>query len=88
MKVLIAEDSKVMRCMLAAYLRQWNFDVTETEDGEEAWQRFQSEPCSIVLSDWMMPKLDGLELIRRIRRLPRPEYCYLILLTAKTEKED
>ncbi len=88
MKVLIAEDSKVMRCMLAAYLRQWNFDVTETEDGEEAWQRFQREPFSIVISDWMMPKLDGLELIRRIRRVRRPEYCYLILLTAKTEKED
>ncbi len=88
MKILVAEDSKVMRRLLVGYLRQWDYDVVECVDGEEAWQRFQSDSFSIVLSDWMMPKVDGLELTRRIRGSQRPGYCYLILLTAKTEKED
>ncbi|WP_146391636.1 sensor histidine kinase [Allorhodopirellula solitaria] len=88
MRVLVAEDSKVMRRLLVGYLRQWDYDVVECVDGEEAWQRFQSETFSIVLSDWMMPHVDGLELTRRIRASQRPGYCYVILLTAKTEKED
>ncbi|TWU16335.1 sensor histidine kinase [Allorhodopirellula heiligendammensis] len=88
MKVLVAEDSMVMRRLLVGYLRQWDYEVVECVDGEEAWQLFQSDSFSIVLSDWMMPNVDGLELTRRIRGSQRPGYCYLILLTAKTEKED
>ncbi len=88
MKVLVAEDSKVMRRLLVGYLSQWDYDVVECADGEEAWQQFQADSFSIVLSDWMMPNLDGLELTRRIRASQRPGYCYLILLTAKTDKED
>ena len=88
MKVLVAEDSMVMRRLLVGYLRQWDYEVVECVDGEEAWQLFQADSFSIVLSDWMMPNVDGLELTRRIRGSQRPGYCYLILLTAKTEKED
>ncbi len=88
MKVLVAEDSSVMRCLLTAYLHDWNYEVVEAEDGEQAWDLFQNERFSLVLTDWIMPEVDGLELIRRIRAYERPGYCYLILLTSKSEKED
>lgn len=88
MKVLLAEDSLVMRKLLMAQLQSWNYEVVEAGDGREAWQRFQQESIPLVLTDWVMPEIDGLELIRRIRNSGRAEYCYLILLTAKTETED
>ena len=88
MNVLVADDSLIMRRLLTAYLRPWGYEVLEAKDGEEAWSLFQSESVSLVLTDWIMPNVDGLELIRRIRASPRPGYCYLILLTAKSEKED
>src|SRR5205085_105213 len=53
-----------------------------------AWQRFQDEEFPIVITDWMMPGVDGLELIRRIRAHPRPGYVYAILLTALSQKAD
>ncbi len=87
MRVLLAEDSLVMRKLLVAQLRSWDYDVIEAGDGQEAWRRFQQESIPLVLTDWMMPEVDGLELIRRIRD-SGAEYCYLILLTAKTETED
>jgi two-component system, NtrC family, sensor kinase len=88
MKVLLAEDSMVMRELLITQLRAWDYDVVEAEDGEQAWQLFQQDSIPLVLTDWVMPQVDGLELIRRIRESGRAEYCYLILLTAKTETED
>jgi two-component system, NtrC family, sensor kinase len=88
MKVLVAEDSMVMRQLLVAQLNQWNYEVIEAGDGAEAWRLFQEHSISLVLTDWMMPQVDGLELIRRIRSSGRSGYCYLILLTAKEEKED
>ncbi len=88
MKVLLAEDSLVMRKLLTAQLQSWNYDVIEAADGQQAWERFQQESIPLVLTDWVMPEVDGLQLIRRIRESGRVEYCYLILLTAKTETED
>ena len=88
MKILIAEDERVSRRLLESRLKKWGYEVTAAEDGEEAWELFQKESFSMVISDWMMPKMDGLELLRRIRSSERPGYVYTILLTARTEKED
>ncbi|MCA9064503.1 MAG: hybrid sensor histidine kinase/response regulator [Planctomycetaceae bacterium] len=88
MKVLVAEDSLTMRVRLAAQLRKWNYDVVEAVDGAQAWELFQQSPFSLVLTDWVMPNADGLELIRRIRDAGRSEYVYIVLLTAKSDKED
>lgn len=88
MRVLVAEDSPTTRCLLVSHLRDWNYTVVEANDGEEAWQHFQEQPFSLVLTDWIMPNVDGLELIRRIRKSKSSGYSYLILLTAKTDKED
>ena len=88
MKVLVAEDSLLMRRVLAASLRQWDYEVVEAEDGTQAWELFQQHDFPLVLSDWMMPGMDGLELTRRIRCRDLPAYVYIILLTAKSEKAD
>jgi signal transduction histidine kinase len=86
--VLIAEDDPVSRRLLQEYLRRWGHEVTEAADGEEAWRLFESGSFPMVISDWMMPFLDGPELVRRIRGCPRPGYVYVILLTARARKED
>ncbi|MDB5386371.1 MAG: histidine kinase,Response regulator receiver domain proteinhistidine kinase [Planctomycetaceae bacterium] len=88
MKVLIADDDSVSRRLLQNYLQKWGYEVTVAMNGAEAWQLFEQEEFPIVLSDWMMPEVDGLELIQRIRACPRPNYVYTILLTARSQKED
>ena len=88
MKVLIVEDSQVMRRLLRSSLQKWQYEVTEAEDGAQAWELFRHEHFPLVLTDWLMPEMDGLELTRRIRECELPSYVYIILLTAKSEKED
>ena len=88
MKVLLAEDSPVMRRLLSSYLQSWGFDVDEASDGQQAWERYQSTEYSLVLTDWMMPEMDGMELIRRIREVSENRFVYVVLLTQKTEQED
>ena len=88
MKVLLEEDGLTMRRLLTAQLQSWNYDVTIAEDGAAAWREFQKCHFPLVLTDWMMPEVDGLELIRRIRASERSEYVYIVLLTARSERED
>ena len=83
MKLLIVDDSMVTRRLLQSCLQKWQYEVEEAEDGAQAWQRFQQGDFPLVLTDWLMPEMDGLELIRRIREADRPGYVYIILLTAK-----
>jgi len=87
-KILIAEDEVVSRHLLQAYLQQWGHQVTAAVDGMEAWRLFQEEDFPLVLSDWVMPQMDGLELIRHIRACPNGAFTYIILLTARTQKQD
>lgn len=88
MKVLIAEDEAISRRLLQAYLEWLGYEVAAAENGAEAWRLFQAGEFHIVISDWLMPEMDGLDLIRRIRACQRPGYVYTILLTAKFRKED
>jgi DNA-binding response OmpR family regulator len=88
MRVLLAEDEAVSRRLLQSYLEKWGHEVVATESGAEAWKLFQDEDYQMVMTDWMMPEMDGLELIRRIRAARRPLYVYAILLTARSHKED
>ena len=89
MKILIAEDDPVSRRLLEAFLSKWGYDVVVTCDGREAWEVLnEADAPSLVVSDWMMPKVDGLELCRKIREMQRSSYTYFIILTAKERKED
>ena len=88
MKVLVAEDDPVSRHHLERMLERWGHEVVGVASGEEAWERFQSERFPLVISDWVMPGMDGLELLARIREREEVPYTYVILLTVKREKTD
>jgi sigma-B regulation protein RsbU (phosphoserine phosphatase) len=83
MKVLAVEDDEVGRAVLRQALRTLGYAVIEAVDGEAAWTKLTGEPFRIVVSDWMMPNLDGLELCRRIRARTGQDYTYFILVTAR-----
>jgi len=89
MRVLIAEDDPMSRRLLAAILAKWGYDVVPCADGAEAWTALQFDDAPrIALLDWMMPGLDGPQVCREVRRLARDAYTYIVLLTAKSGKED
>jgi diguanylate cyclase (GGDEF)-like protein len=82
MKVLIAEDSAVARVALETTLSSLGYDCVVAEDGEAAWELFLACRPDVVISDWLMPGIDGDELCRRVREHPGPSYTYFIMLTS------
>ena len=87
MKILIAEDDHVSRKILKKILSDDGDEVTAVEDGLQALLSIEKETPDMLITDWMMPDLDGLTLSRRVRALDLPGYVYIILLTALAEKE-
>jgi two-component system cell cycle response regulator len=85
MKILIADDSAVPRLILEKALASLGHESVSANDGSEAWARFQEFQPDVVLSDWLMPGMDGVELCRRIRSVDTDGYTYFVLLTAMTE---
>ncbi len=82
MKILIAEDDAVSRFVLATKLQSLNHEVMTADDGRQGWEKYLAEVPDVVITDWMMPQIDGLELTRMIRADARPVYAYVIILTA------
>jgi two-component system, cell cycle response regulator len=86
---LIVEDDPISRRVLESCLRDWNYRVTALDNGLDAWGLLQQPDApQMVILDWMMPGLDGIELCRRIRNDKTGPYKYVLLLTAKGSKED
>ena len=89
MKILIAEDNMTTRRILETILVKWNYDVISACDGNEAWEKLQEkDPPKLIILDWMMPGMNGIEICRRLRRPDAVEPMYIILLTARDEKND
>lgn len=88
MKALIVEDEPEFRLLLSVLLRQCNIEVIEAMDGQTAWDMLQESPIPLVLTDWVMPQMQGPELIQKIRKANFPYYTYIILLTARTAQRD
>ncbi len=86
LRVLVVDDSAAQRRMLGLLLRKWNFDVTEAEDGAAALLLCETQPFDMIISDWMMPNMSGLELCKEIRARFTDSYIYFILLTSRSEK--
>lgn len=82
MKILIAEDDTTSRLLFAATLKKLGHAVTAVENGHKAWEAWRGEAHPLLISDWMMPDMDGLQLCRMIRAEPGLQYTYIILLTA------
>jgi len=88
-RILLADDDRITRVRLTAYLREWGHEVLAAADGLEAWEVFQRESPRLVVSDWQMPGMNGVELVRRIRDgAMLGGYVYVILLTSRSEKSD
>jgi diguanylate cyclase (GGDEF)-like protein len=89
MEILIADDDPVSRRLLEASLKKWDYQVVSACDGAQAWELLQeaSAPRLAVL-DWMMPGLSGPEVCRNVRMQAREPYTYILLLTARNQKED
>jgi sigma-B regulation protein RsbU (phosphoserine phosphatase) len=88
MRILIAEDEPISCTILRQTLENWGYDVVAAANGIEALEAFQRIHFSFVITDWMMPEMDGLELVRRIRDQQPYDYVYIIMLTARSEKQD
>jgi phosphoserine phosphatase RsbU/P len=87
MRILIAEDDFTSRKMLAGVLKKEGHEVTATVNGAEAWQAMQQPHAPrLVILDWMMPEMDGLEVVRRVRTLETDQPPYIIILTTRGEK--
>jgi len=88
-KVLVAEDDAVSRRMLEAFLTKWGYQVVTAANGSDALRILEAEDApSLALLDWMMPGLEGPQVCQRVRQhLDRP-YVYILLLTARSQKDD
>lgn len=87
MRILLAEDDRVSALIVRRVLEGLGHHIDSCDSGREAWAMIQSGSYDIVISDWMMPDIDGLELCRLMREQPGRTYTYYILLTAKSERK-
>ena len=88
MKILTVEDNAVARAVLRQALQRLGHEVIEAVDGEAGWAAFQRhDEVRVIVSDWTMPRGDGLDLCRRIRARAGEDYVYFILLTARDASE-
>lgn len=81
MKILVVEDEPVARTLLIHSLKGLGHEVLSSTDGKEAWEFIQKNDIRVVVSDWMMPEMDGIQLCQSIRKI-KTEYVYFILLTS------
>lgn len=87
--ILIAEDDAMFRRILQSWLESWGYSVIVAEDGAQAWTILQQDQApQLLILDWVMPEIDGIELCRRIREQQKLPYQYILLATGKDAKED
>src|SRR5438067_13274774 len=87
--ILIADDAPVSRQLLSTLLSKWDFQVVAVSDGAEALQLLKGDHAPrLAIFDWIMPELDGLQVIRSLRALRPQPYTYVLLLTARDRLED
>ena len=88
MKILIVGNNQASNLLIKKIIEKWGYETITAQDGEEAWELIQKDNVRIIIMDWMMPKMDGVTLCRKIRAADLPDYIYIILLTSKGRKED
>lgn len=88
MNVLVVDDDRTSRLLAAAALEKMGHAVTEAASGEEALETLRVSSIHVVIADWVMEGIDGLELCRRIRAADREDYVYVIMLTRRSGRQD
>ncbi len=88
-RILIADDDAISRKLLERLLQKMGVEVVVARDGEQAWKELdKADAPRLAVLDWMMPGFEGIELVRRVRAQKERAYTYLILLTARRERDD
>jgi len=87
MKILIADDNSTFRLILGGLLKKLGHEVQAVDSGLQAWQVFQASYFPVLITDWQMPEMDGMQLMQRVRAKPYEQYTYLIMLATKGGKE-
>ena len=88
MRILLADDDDAMRALLEAVLQLSGHEVETHENGRTAWESFQKHPAEMIVLDWHMPEMDGLELCERVRAHATGDRTYLLMITARAKPED
>jgi len=88
MNILIADDNTATRKMISQYLKKKGYDVFEASNGIEAFTSILEYPINIAIIDWILPGMDGIDVCRKIREKQKSSYVFIIMLTAKEEKQD
>ncbi len=89
MKILVVDDFATMRKIIKNILGQLGFkNIIEADDGTTAWEILQKEPVDLIISDWNMPKMNGLELLKKVRADERLKDTPFLMVTAEAQKEN
>ncbi|MBI5250317.1 MAG: response regulator [Desulfomonile tiedjei] len=89
MRILVADDDPFIRRIVELALTKWGYEVMSVPDGNEALRLLsQDDGPRLAILDWMMPGIDGLEVIREVRRWDRQSYVYIVMLTGRSEARD
>ena len=86
--VLVVDDSRLQRRILSSMLNRWGYSVTEAATGADALKQCKVLYPDLIVSDWMMPGMTGLEFCLQLRAMNADRYSYFILLTSKSEKDE
>jgi two-component system chemotaxis response regulator CheY len=86
-KIMVVDDSPTIRQAIVSTLQQGGYEVIEGEDGQQGLARLQGETVDLVITDLNMPKMDGIGLIREVRRQPGMRFTPIIMLTTESQEE-
>jgi len=87
-KVLIIEDDRSYAEILKRVIAKDGYEIKIAYDGEEGFNQTLEWKPDVVIVDWMMPGMSGIELIKKVKEHPELKFCYVIMLTARVEMED
>jgi len=88
MKILVVDDDPVLRVVVTAGLKALHHDVVACQSGAKAWAQLQQSAFPVMITDWSMPEMDGIQLTQALRKMPRESYTYVIMLTGHSSRED
>jgi len=88
MKILIVDDNAVSRKVMKAMCSRLGYKVVEARNGEEGWDLFNKYPVRIIISDWMMPEMNGVDLCKKVRASQHSDYTFFFLITGKKTSLD
>jgi DNA-binding response OmpR family regulator len=88
-KILIAEDNPVVRKGLVSFLEKWGYEVTQADNGDEAWKILEDNPdIRLAIVDWNLPGLSGMQVLQRLRVRTNAPYVYAIMFSGRKSKEE